>query len=216
MDRSTPEPLAILDDLEEKLGMDPRPVTWPVHDAGRFLGVIDRRDGTFHRLEGTGRGRSTGIERAEVWEDVRGELPEASVRAAEDELALLDELGRTVELEDLREGYLAGVTTPVFFGSALVNFGVRLLLDAVVELAPAPSARPTVDGGERALDAPFSGFVFKVQANLDPRHRDRLAFVRICSGRFERGTTLTCTRTGRRVVAKYAHQVFGRDRETVE
>jgi peptide chain release factor 3 len=216
MDRSTPEPLAILDDLEEKLGMDPRPITWPVHDAGRFLGVIDRRDGTFHRLEGTGRGRSTGIERAEAWTDVRGELPEASVRAAEDELALLDELGRTVELEDVREGYLAGVVTPVFFGSALVNFGVRLLLDAVVELAPAPSARPTVGGGERALDAPFSGFVFKVQANLDPRHRDRLAFVRICSGRFERGTTLTCTRTGRRVVAKYAHQVFGRDRETVE
>ena len=216
MDRAAPEPLEILDDLEAKLGMDPRPVTWPVHDAGRFLGVIDRRDGTFHRLEGTGRGRTTGVASAERWEDVRGELPAASVASAEDELALLDELGRSADTEELRLEYAAGTATPVFFGSALVNFGVRLLLDAVVALAPAPSARATVDGEVREVDAPFSGFVFKVQANLDPRHRDRLAFVRICSGRFERGTGLTCTRTGRRVIAKYAHQVFGRDRETVE
>ncbi len=216
MDRSAPEPLEILDDLEAKLGMDPRPVTWPVHDAGRFLGVVDRRDGTFHRLEGTGRGRTTGVATAERWEDVRGGLPDGAVRAAEEELELLDTLGRTVDGDALADGLLAGTATPVFFGSALANFGVRLLLDAVVALAPAPSPRPTVDGGERALDAPFSGFVFKVQANLDPRHRDRLAFVRVCSGRFERGTSLTCTRTGRRVVAKYAHQVFGRERETVE
>ena len=216
MDRSAPEPLEILDDLEAKLGMDPRPVTWPVHDAGRFLGVVDRRDGTFHRLEGTGRGRTTGVATAERWEDVRGTLPEGAVRSAEEELELLDTLGRTVDADTLAADLLAGTATPVFFGSALANFGVRLLLDAVVTLAPAPSPRPTVDGGVRALDAPFAGFVFKVQANLDPRHRDRLAFVRICSGRFERGTSLTCTRTGRRVVAKYAHQVFGRERETVE
>jgi len=216
MDRSAPEPLEILDDLEQKLGMAPLPVTWPVHDAGRFLGVIDRRDGTFHHLEGTGRGRTTGVESTDRWEDVRGSLPALSARSAEEELELLDSLGRTVDGDALRAGFLDGTATPVFFGSALVNFGVRLLLDAVVALAPAPSARPTVEGGVRSLDAPFSGFVFKVQANLDPRHRDRLAFVRICSGRFERGTGLTCTRTGRRVIAKYAHQVFGRDRETVE
>ena len=216
MDRFAPEPLEILDDLEAKLGMTPLPVTWPVHDAGRFLGVIDRRDGRFHHLEGTGRGRTTGIESAERWEDVRASLPEASARAADEELELLDSLGRTIDIAALSDAHLAGTGTPVFFGSALVNFGVRLLLDAVVVLAPAPSARPTVEGGIRALDAPFSGFVFKVQANLDPRHRDRLAFVRICSGRFERGTSLDCTRTGRRVIAKYAHQVFGRDRETVE
>jgi peptide chain release factor 3 len=216
MDRAAPEPLAILDDLEERLGMDPRPVTWPVHDAGRFLGVVDRRDGTFHRLEETGGGRSTGVATVRPWAEVRTELPAASVAAAEEELALLAELGRGVDPDDLTAAFLAGKATPVFFGSALVNFGVRLLLDAVVALAPAPSARANVDGGVRELDAPFSGFVFKVQANLDPRHRDRLAFVRICSGRFERGTALTCTRTGRRVVAKYAHQVFGRDRETVE
>ncbi len=216
MDRAAPEPLAILDDLEQKLGMTPLPVTWPVNDAGRFLGVIDRRDATFHRLEGTSGGRSVGIERSIPWDEARTGLPSAAVAAAEEELALLDGLGRGVDPDGLVPAFLAGGATPVFFGSALVNFGVRLLLDAVVDLAPAPSARPTVVGDIRALDAPFSGFVFKVQANLDPRHRDRLAFVRICSGRFERGTALTCTRTGRRVIAKYAHQVFGRDRETVE
>jgi peptide chain release factor 3 len=212
MDRSAPEPLAILDDLEAKLGLDPRPVTWPVLDAGRFLGIVDRRDATFHRLEDTGHGRGTGSTSVEPWATAQASLPAPAVAAARDELALLDELGRSVDVE----GFLAGTTTPVFFGSALANFGVRLLLDAVVGMAPAPSARPTVDGGQRPLDAPFAGFVFKVQANLDPRHRDRLAFVRVCSGRFERGTILNCTRTGRRIVAKYAHQVFGRERETVE
>ncbi len=216
MDRSSPEPLAILDDLEERLGMTPVPVTWPVLDAGRFLGVIDRRDGAFHRLESTAGGRAVGVERAVPWDEVRAELTTAAVATADEELALLDGLGRDVTTDTLTAAFRDGRATPVFFGSALVNFGVRLLLDAVVALAPAPTARATVASDARALDAPFSGFVFKVQANLDPRHRDRLAFVRICSGRFERGTALTCTRTGRRVIAKYAHQVFGRDRETVE
>jgi peptide chain release factor 3 len=87
MDRAAPEPLAILDDLEGKLGMTPLPVTWPVHDAGRFLGVVDRRDGSFHRLEGTAGGRAVGVERAEAWSAVRGGLPTASVGAAEEELA---------------------------------------------------------------------------------------------------------------------------------
>src|SRR5690606_97428 len=122
------------------------------------------------------------------------------------------EMGNEHDLELFR----AGETTPVFFGSALSNFGVKLLLDAVRDLAPPPQPRVTEAGDTRPVDAPFAGFVFKVQANMDPRHRDRLAFVRICSGRFDRGAPLTCTRTGDKVTAKYAHQVFGRDRVTVD
>ena len=104
----------------------------------------------------------------------------------------------------------------MFFGSALTNFGVRLLLDAVVDLAPAPSPREDVDGEPRPLDAPFSGFVFKVQANMDPSHRDRIAFVRVCSGRFERGMVVTHGPTGKPFATKYAHSVFGQERETIE
>jgi peptide chain release factor 3 len=93
---------------------------------------------------------------------------------------------------------------------------VHKLLDAVVDLVPSPAPRPDVDGRPRALDAPFSAFVFKVQANMDPAHRDRIAFVRVCSGRFERGMVVTHGRTGRPFATKYAHQVFGAERETVD
>ena len=104
----------------------------------------------------------------------------------------------------------------MFFGSALTNFGVRKLLDAVVDLFPSPTPRPDVDGVPRPLDAPFSGFVFKVQANMDPSHRDRIAFLRVCSGRFERGMVVTHEPTGKPFATKYAHQVFGQERETID
>jgi peptide chain release factor 3 len=104
----------------------------------------------------------------------------------------------------------------VFVGSALTNFGVRLLLDAVVDLAPAPSPVPDEEGKPRSLDAPFAGFVFKIQANMDPAHRDRIAFVRVCSGHFQRGMTVTHAASGRPFATKYASTVFGADRETIE
>jgi peptide chain release factor 3 len=114
------------------------------------------------------------------------------------------------------KGFLAGESTPVFFGSALTNFGVRHLLESVVHLAPAPGPRATIDDGERPIDAGFSGFVFKVQANMDPNHRDRIAFLRVNSGRFERGMTATVARTGRPFALRYAHDVLGRERETLD
>src|SRR5205823_9922549 len=101
---------------------------------------------------------------------------------AQEELALLEAVAADFDVET----FLAGITTPVFVGSALTNFGVRLLLDGVVDLAAAPTPRDDEDGKPRDLDAPFSGFVFKVQANMDPSHRDRIAFVRACSGWVER------------------------------
>ena len=104
----------------------------------------------------------------------------------------------------------------MFVGSALTNFGVRHVLDAVVDLAPAPSPRSDVDGVPRPLDGDCSAFVFKVQANMDRAHRDRIAFVRICSGRFERGMVLTCERTGKPFATKYASTVFGAERTTID
>ncbi|MBW3665102.1 MAG: peptide chain release factor 3 [Actinobacteria bacterium] len=207
MDRPSPEPLAILDDIEATLGIDAHPVTWPVKPGNEFLGVVDRRDQTFHRYTTVAHGSTRAAHELAEWPaDVPG------ARQADDELELLAALGKDHD----RKRFLAGESTPVFFGSALSNFGVPVLLDAIERLAPPPEPRADVEGRRRALDAPFSGFVFKVQANMDPRHRDRIAFVRVCSGRFERGTTLECARTGKRQAAKYAHQVFGQERITVE
>jgi peptide chain release factor 3 len=112
--------------------------------------------------------------------------------------------------------FLDGVTTPVLFGSAVLNFGVRQLLDTLLSLAPAPAPRPDVQGRPRPLDKPFSAFVFKIQAGMDAAHRDRLAYVRVCSGVFERGTVVTHSATGKPFATKYAQQVFGRERETVD
>src|SRR5436190_1972275 len=127
-------------------------------------------------------------------------------RPAKDTLMLLDELERV----------LAGKLTPVFFGSAVNNFGVQLLLDSFLELAPSPRPRTVADRIVTPEDEAFSGFIFKIQANMDPKHRDRLAFVRVCSGRFERDMTVVHTRTGKKVRLSSSHKLFGRDRETMD
>ena len=151
------------------------------------------------------------------------EAPEEIVdaeRAAQEEgdawTACQDELELLGGTEHDSELFLGGETTPMLFGSALTNFGVRLLLDSVVDEVPSPGPREDVDGKPRPLDSPFSGFVFKVQANMDKAHRDRIAFLRVCSGRFERGMVVTHGRTGKPFATKYAHSVFGQERETLE
>ena len=203
--------LELLDEIEKQIGVTPAPVTWPVGIAGDFRGVIDRRSGRFVRFTRTARGATEAPE--EIVEPERAAVEEgAAWEATVDEVDLLATMG----LDHDEELFLGGEMSPTFFGSALTNFGVRLLLDAVIDLAPAPSARPDEDGNLRGLDAPFSGFAFKVQANMDKSHRDRIAFVRVNTGRFERGMVVTQARTGKPFATKYAHQVFGSDRETVE
>ena len=203
--------LELLDEIEKQIGVTPTPVTWPVGIAGDFRGVIDRRSGRFVRFTRTARGATEAPE--EIVEPERAAIEEgAAWEATVDEVDLLATMG----LDHDEELFLGGEMSPTFFGSALTNFGVRLLLDAVIDLAPAPSARPDEDGNLRGLDAPFSGFAFKVQANMDKSHRDRIAFVRVNTGRFERGMVVTQARTGKPFATKYAHQVFGSERETVE
>jgi peptide chain release factor 3 len=210
-DRPGREPLELLDQIEELLDVTPTPVTWPVGVAGDFRGVVDRRDGGFVRFARTARGATmAGEERIDADRAAAEEGP--AWAAAIEELELLGAVGADLD----HKAFLHGEATPVFFGSALTNFGVRLLLDGVVDLAPSPAPRLDDDGVPRPLAAPFSGFVFKVQANMDPSHRDRLAFFRVCSGRFERGMVVTLDRTGKPFATKYAQQVFGQDRETVE
>lgn len=209
LDRPGLAPLAVLDDIEDQLGVDAAPVTWPVGSGPQFEGVVDRRDGSFWRFERTPGGGSIGHE-DRISLDSLGDAPERS--QALQEIELLDAVAAG---HDQRR-FMAGGSTPVFFGSALWNFGVRLLLDSVAEIAPAPDARLDASGRDQPLESELSGFIFKMQANLDARHRDHIAFMRICSGQFERGVTLVNHRTGRSMSTKHAHQLFGRERETVD
>ncbi len=211
-DRPGREPLELLDEIEQRIGLRPTPVNWPVGIAGDFRGLVERASGEYTAYTRRPGGAEKALE--EVFKDPEEARKRegAAYDAAEEELALLDEIGADVDLPS----FLAGESSPVLFGAALPNFGVRRLLDAMCDLAPAPVARADVDGDERPVAAPFSGLVFKVQANMDPAHRDRVAFVRVCSGRFERGMVLTHAATGRAFATKYAQAMFGQDRETVE
>ena len=210
-DRPSLQPFEILDDIEKQLSLTPTPLSWPVGSAEDFRGVLDQRTGDFVRFTRTARGATVAPE--EIVEPERAIEEEGKLyEDAADELGILEAVGSVYD----EDTFLSGITTPVFFGSALTNFGVRLLLDAVVDLTPAPTPKTDSAGEKRSLDAPFSGFVFKVQANMDKAHRDRTAFFRVCSGRFERGMVVTHEATGKPLATKYAHTAFGTDRETLD
>ncbi len=210
LDRPSKEPLGLLDEVEDALGVRTAPVTWPVGDGPDFEGVVARDTQTLVRYDRTAHGASVGHETPVPLADHDGRGP-ARERSLE-ELELLDAVAASFD----RGAFLRGEQTPVFFGSALANFGVRPLLDAVRDLAPAPGPRRDDEGRGRALSASFSGFVYKVQANMDPRHRDRVAFVRVCSGRFARGMRLVHGPTGRPLNTRHAHGLFANDRSTLE
>ncbi len=211
-DRPGREPLELLDEIEQRIGLRPTPVNWPVGIAGDFRGLIERATGEYTAYTRMPGGAEKAKEEHFKDPDLARQREGAAYEAAEEELELLDEIGAEIDMPS----FLAGESSPVLFGAALPNFGVRRLLDAMCDLAPAPKPRADVEGDERAVDAPFSGLVFKVQANMDPAHRDRVAFVRVCSGRFERGMVLTHAATGRPFATKYAQAMFGQERETLE
>ena len=211
LDRPGRPPLELLDEIQEQINLRPTPVTWPVGIPGDFRGVVHRPSGDFVRFTRTTRGTTMAPEEVVPAPRAAQEHSEAWA-AAQDEVDLLTAVGASLDLPS----FLAGDSTPLFVGSALTNFGVRHLLEAVVDLAPPPSPRLAADGVRRALEAPFSGFVFKIQANMDKAHRDHIAFVRVCSGRFERGETLVHQPSGRQFSTKYAASMFGAERNTVE
>jgi peptide chain release factor 3 len=210
-DRPGRHPLELVDEIQDQIDLRPTPVTWPVGIPGDFRGVIDRRSGAFVRFTRTARGATAALEEHLDARDGAAAEGEAWEHAV-DECALFDEIGSDLDAKT----FLAGESSPLFVGSALTNFGVRHILDAVIDLAPAPTERVAADGTPQPLEAPFSGFVFKVQANMDPSHRDHVAFVRVCSGRFERGMTVTHEPSGRPFSTKYAASVFGSERDTID
>jgi peptide chain release factor 3 len=214
MDRPARDPLQLLDELERVLGIAAFPVNWPLGDGVDFRGVFDRQGKMVHFFDRVPGGEYRapvsvlGLADPLVREAMNPDVYKRTV----DELAMLDGAGAAFD----HPAILAGKLTPVFFGSAVNNFGVQLLLDAFLELAPSPRPR-SINGRVIAPDGKdFSGFIFKIQANMDPKHRDRLAFVRVCSGKFERDMTVIHTRTGKKVRLSSSHKLFGRDRETID
>ncbi|MGH3436597.1 MAG: peptide chain release factor 3 [Sciscionella sp.] len=210
-DRPGRDALDLCEELVDRIGLRPMPLTWPVGIAGDFNGVLDRRSGEYLRYRRTAGGATVAGEQRYDAQTALSLQPELFTAAAE-ESELVAEAWDGFDVD----AFHAAAATPVLFGAAVLNLGVKQLLDLLVELAPQPAPRPDVDGRPRPLDAPFSAFVFKVQTGMDRAHRDQIAFARVCSGRFERGMVVTNASTGKPFATKYVQQVFGQQRSTVD
>jgi peptide chain release factor 3 len=213
-DRPMKDPLALVDELERVLGIGAFPVNWPIGDGFDFRGVFDRQTSQMHLFERTVGGKFRAPVSVGGVDDpaVRGQLDDTTFNKTVEELEMLETAGEVFD----DAAVLAGKSTPVFFGSASNNFGVQLLLDGFLKHAPAPKSR-VMGGIEIAPENPaFSGFIFKIQANMDPKHRDRIAFVRVCSGKFERDMTVHHSRSAKKVRLSSSHKLFGNERETVD
>jgi peptide chain release factor 3 len=213
MDREGKEPLALLDEIERVLRMPTVPFTFPVGMGKRFGGVFDIR-GDRMRVFKAGEDRAGGD--VEIIEGLHNPVTEE--RFGEEFLHAREHIEL---LEGASEGFdrarfLHGEQTPVFFGSAINNFGVQEVLDALVELAPPPGSKPALQREVIPTEDKFTGVVFKIQANMDPSHRDRIAFVRVCSGRFQRGMSLKLARTGKDVKTSNAVSFLSQRREILE
>ena len=214
LDRPARDPLSLLDELEQTLQLHVCAMNWPLGDGPRFQGVYDRQQRLAHFFERTPGGQFRAPVAVHDVSDpqVRERLDEKTYHTLIEELAMLDAAGAAFDPSVVRAGDL----TPVFFGSALNNFGVQLLLDSFLEHAPAPQPRVARNGPVAPEHPQFSGFIFKIQSNMDPKHRDQIAFVRVCSGRFTRDMKVLHTRTGNTLRLSSSHKVFARERETVD
>jgi peptide chain release factor 3 len=214
LDRPSLNPLALLDELEKVLGIGVFPVTWPLGSGPDFRGVYDRLRHDLHLFERTEHNRHRAPDRVtDIHDESLQRLIPPHVRDPWlEELEVLAGAGEDFDEAQVR----AGQITPVFFGSGMTNFGVQLLLDYFVAHGSPPQPRLSA-GGPVAPDHPdFSGFVFKVQANMNPRHRDRLTFVRVCSGKFVKDMVVNDPESGKPVRLSYPQKLFGQERESLE
>ncbi|WP_018231990.1 peptide chain release factor 3 [Thioalkalivibrio thiocyanodenitrificans] len=213
LDREGREPIDLLDEVEDVLGIQCAPVTWPIGMGKRFKGVYHLHRDAVHLYSPTHGGK---IRQGEVIQGLDNprldEVLSGQATELREELELV--MGASHSFD--KEAYLAGRQTPVFFGSAINNFGVQELLDDFVNNAPPPRPRETETRNVDPSEETFSGFVFKIQANMDPQHRDRIAFMRVCSGAFRKGMKVHQVRIGRDVKISDALTFMASDREHVE
>ncbi|MEX2144688.1 MAG: peptide chain release factor 3 [Anaerolineales bacterium] len=213
MDRPARDPIALLDEIQEVLGMEPVPMNWPIGDGVQFQGIFNRLSQQVHLFSRTEGNERKALETLVPLADFMAENRDSSVaRKLEQDIELLDGLGILLD----SQAVLQERQTPVFFGSALTNFGVELFLQKFLELSPHPQAYKSNGEEISPLESGFSGFVFKIQANMDPKHRDSVAFLRVCSGSFERGMSVTHAASKREVRFPRTYKTFARERETVD
>ncbi len=214
LDRPARDPLSLLDELEQTLQLHVCAMNWPLGDGPNFQGVYDRQQQLAHFFERTPGGafRAPVAVHDVTDPQVRDRLPEKTYHTLLEELEMLNHAGEIFD----PVAVCAGDLSPVFFGSAVNNFGVQLLLDSFLEHAPAPQPRRANSQRVSTEHPLFSGFIFKIQSNMNPKHRDQIAFVRVCSGRFTRDMKVVHSRTGETLRLSSSHKVFARERETVD
>ena len=213
MDRPGQEPLELLDEIESELGLSTFAVNWPIGSGELFRGVVERATKEVVLFSRAERGKQSSEIRLKINDpELKNLVEEELLTKALEEIEILDEAGCDLSQELI----LSGELTPVFFGSAMTNFGVRPFLDNFLELSQGPVARNSFDGPIVPTRESFSGFVFKLQANMDPKHRDRVAFVRVCSGRFKKDMTVQHARTGKQIRLSRPQKIFGQDRAVVD
>jgi len=214
MDRETKEPFELLDEIEKRLALDVCPITWPIGMGDRFRGCFNLATDTLYLFD-DGRGdRITEVQKFESAEDpaLDEHIPEAELIKFREEVAMVKAIYPSFN----KESYLEGHVTPVFFGSAVNNFGVRELLEALCEVAPSPRVQAAEPRNVSPDEPKFTGFVFKIQANMDKNHRDRIAFVRICSGQYMRGMKVLHIRSGKTLTLNNPVLFLARERELAE
>jgi peptide chain release factor 3 len=210
MDRESRDPFDLLDEIEKTLALDTTPINWPVGRGRDFVGTVAIEGGGVRLLEGDA-GKAGTLREMSI-EDVAALNPNLDAAAISEELELARGGCKPFELEAFREGHLS----PVFFGSALKNFGVGDLLDAIGRIAPSPRAQKSDKRTVEADETNMSAFVFKIQANMDPNHRDRIAFARLCSGKLTRGMKVKQVRTGKSISLNAPQFFFAQDRSVAD
>ncbi|MDP3693089.1 peptide chain release factor 3 [Bradyrhizobium sp.] len=210
MDRESLDTFELLDEIEKTLALDTTPMTWPVGRGRDFMGTYDISTGGIRLLEGGG-AKTGAAEKIDVAE-LAGRNANLDVNEITEELALVKEASKPFDLASFREGHM----TPVYFGSALRNFGVGDLLEGLGKFAPPPRAQDSNLRKVEASEPRMSAFVFKIQANMDPNHRDRIAFARLCSGKLSRGMKAKLVRTGKNMTLSSPQFFFAQDRSVAD
>jgi peptide chain release factor 3 len=214
LDRYCKNPFELMEEIEVTLGMNSYPMNWPIGTDGDFKGVYNRKLSKIEMFEASSHGQkiinsNVGSVEDEAFKNLLGEHLYNKLK---DDISLLDIAGDQFDMEKVQKGEL----TPMFFGSAMTNFGVQPFLEEFIEIAPSPGKRNSSVGTIYPDDSAFSGFVFKIQANMDPAHRNRIAFIRICSGKFEKGLEVNHVRTGKIIRLLQSQQFFAEGRTMVE